>query len=56
MDLDTEETRETHNLYIENTRGNLKNVIYYFILLKKECIVGNKFMVFFYIVGFDDIE
>ena len=27
MDLDTEETRETHNLYIESTRGSLKNII-----------------------------
>ncbi|KYN19669.1 hypothetical protein ALC57_08145 [Trachymyrmex cornetzi] len=26
MDLDTEETRETHNLYTESTRGSLKNV------------------------------
>jgi len=25
MNLDTEETRETHNFYIESTRGNLKN-------------------------------
>jgi len=27
MDLDTEETRETHNLYIERTRGSLKSII-----------------------------
>ena len=29
MDLDMEETRETHNLYIESTRGSLKNIIKY---------------------------
>ena len=29
MDLDTEETRETHNLHVENIRGNLKNIIKY---------------------------
>jgi len=27
MDLDTEETRETHNFYIESTCGSLKNII-----------------------------
>jgi len=27
MDLDTEETRETHNLYTESIRGSLKNII-----------------------------
>jgi len=26
MDLDTKETYETHNLYIERTRGSLKNI------------------------------
>ena len=26
MDLDTEETHETHNLYIEKIRGSLKNI------------------------------
>jgi len=26
MNLDTEETHETHNLYIEKTRGSLKNI------------------------------
>jgi len=26
MDLDTEETRETHNLYIESTYESLKNI------------------------------
>jgi len=30
MDLDTEEIRETHNLYIESTHGNLKDIIKYF--------------------------
>ena len=29
MDLDTEETHETHNLYIESTHGSLKNIINY---------------------------
>ena len=27
MDLDTEKTRETYNLYIKSTRGSLKNII-----------------------------
>ena len=27
--LDTEETHDTHNLYVESTRGNLKNIIKY---------------------------
>ena len=27
MDLDTEETREMHNLYIESIHGSLKNII-----------------------------
>jgi len=27
MDLDTEEIREMHNLYVENTHGSLKNII-----------------------------
>jgi len=31
MDLGTEETRETYNLYIESTRGSLKNI--YVILI-----------------------
>jgi len=35
MDLDTEEIRETHNLYIENTYGSLKNIIKKLIYLKK---------------------
>jgi len=29
--MDTEETRETHNLYIERTRGSLKNICIYFL-------------------------
>jgi len=36
MDLDTEETRETHNLYIERTRGNLKNIIQYLRFMTSE--------------------
>jgi len=37
MDLDTEETRETQNLYIEeSTRGSLKNIILKNILFTKE--------------------
>ena len=32
MDLDTKEIRETHNLYIEKTRGSLKNIINFIIL------------------------
>ena len=35
MDPDTEEIRETHNLYIENTYGSLKNIIKKLIYLKK---------------------
>ena len=35
MDLDTEEIRETHNLYIESTRGSLKNIINNVILIIK---------------------
>jgi len=31
MDLDTEETCETHNLYIERIRGSLKNIVIFFI-------------------------
>jgi len=31
MDLDTKEIRETHNLYIEKTRGSLKNIINFII-------------------------
>jgi len=36
--MDTEETRETHNLYIERNRGNLKNIIQYlrFVTSEKE--------------------
>ena len=34
MDLDTEETRETHNLHIESTRGSLKNITLTYIIVQ----------------------
>ena len=33
MDLDTEKTRETHNSYIESTRGSLKKISFIKILV-----------------------
>ena len=46
MDLDTEETHETHNLYMESTRlyGSLKNISFNYLLLwtKNLLVILNK--------------
>ena len=35
MNLDTEETRETHNFYIESIRGSFKNIKFICNLFKR---------------------
>jgi len=50
MDLDTEETRETHNLYTESIRGSLKNIIkreYCCIIININISANNIFKAFY---------
>jgi len=50
MDLDTEETRETHNLYIESTRKSLKNINKISYLMFRQLLIKKINLKKFYII------